>query len=75
MKKPENYQGLATFPVPPGYIDVTSMSDTGRRGIPGPAHPYYLMRARVRQALVERLEDVVQEKHFDALADAVMEAL
>lgn len=73
MKRPEDYTGPMQWGLPIGYIDVTTSGDIERKGVPGPDHPYYKTRARVREALAKFVD--LDEQHADLYADIIMSAL
>lgn len=51
MDKPKDYSGPMMFAIPPGYIDVTSHTDTERKGIAGLDHPYYVLQGKINKVL------------------------
>jgi hypothetical protein len=69
MTAPTEYWGPSEVPVPYGYLDVTSILDHGRHGIPGMHHPYYMTRSAI---IIVLLRNKIHNKE---LADQIMEAL
>ncbi len=62
------------MPVPDGYIDVTRLfGPSGRQGIAGPDHPFYVMRNKIADVLAGELGFDQIKAHY--LADKIMEAM
>lgn len=70
MDEPKDYRGPLDRKLPEYYVDVTSLTDTERLGIPGMDHPYYVMLRNITRVIRDTRSALPEQ-----LAMAIMKVL